>query len=93
MAAFSAWYQNAKKIPSATGLSALWKEGNLNQEEDDQIAREVVGRVYQAGNQKAHIQALNDVSAAKLTRQLADRRTALSVIQQFRLTQIGRAHV
>jgi hypothetical protein len=74
-------------VPAATGLSALWKEGNLNQEEDDQVAREVVGRVYQAGNQKAHIQALNDVSAAKLTRQLADRRTALSVIQQFKLTR------
>ncbi len=87
MAAFSAWYQNAKKVPATTGLSALWKEGNLNQEEDDQVAREVVGRVYQAGNQKAHIQALNDVSAAKLTRQLADRRTALSVIQQFKLTR------
>lgn len=83
MAGYSAWYHYSKKAIKGQGLRSLYKEGNTAKEEDDQISRELIARVFQAGNQKAHIEALNAANALGLTRELEERFIALSIIQQL----------
>ncbi|NML14690.1 hypothetical protein [Azohydromonas caseinilytica] len=88
MAGFSAWYHVARKPSKGAGLFSLYKEGNGTLEEDDQTVRELISRAYQAGNQKAHIQALdwaNDMSF--LTRALNDRFTGFSLLSQLIVTK------
>ena len=87
MAGYSAWYFHSKKSIKGQGLRSLYKEGNLNKEEDDQIARELIARVYQAGDQKAHIEALNEANDLGLTRELEERFIALSIIEQLIVTK------
>ncbi len=88
MAAYSGWYFNAKKPSTKTALRSMYKEANPNQEEDDQIARELIARAFQAGSQKDHIAALNwvkDMGFVQL-RELADRFTAISLIANLIVT-------
>lgn len=92
MAGYSAWYHFYKKNVKGQGLRALYKEGDLPREEDDQIARELIARVYQSGDQKAHLAALNwvrdlNLDPSFLTRELRERFIALSLIQQLVVTR------
>ncbi len=87
MAAYAAWYQNAKKSVKGEGLRTLYKEGDINKEEDDQIARELIARVFQAGDQKAHIEALKAAAELGFDRELQERFIALSIIQQLVVTK------
>lgn len=85
MAAYSAWYRQSHK--SSPRLVNIYKEGDQQKEEDDQTARELIARVYQAGDQKTHIAALNDVrNFNSLTRELKERFVALSIIKQLIVT-------
>ncbi|RYF95977.1 MAG: hypothetical protein EON94_16925 [Caulobacteraceae bacterium] len=87
-AGYSAWYYSAKKASRNAGLTTLYKEGDKTLEEDDQIARELITRAYQAGNQKSHLQALDWVNDFNfLTRELADRFNAYSTISQLVVTK------
>ena len=88
MAGFSAWYHANKKTTKGAGLFSLYREGNATLEEDDQTVRELITRAYQAGNQKAHLAALdwvNDLGFA--TRELGDRFTAMTLISQLVVTR------
>lgn len=87
MAAYSAWYHHAKKSSKGQGLYSLYREGDVNKDEDDQIARELIARVYQAGDQKTHMQALLAANDLGLTRELEERFIALSLIQQLIVTK------
>ncbi|MFN7724772.1 MAG: hypothetical protein ACK5QH_06850 [Rubrivivax sp.] len=90
MAAYAAWYHTAKKKKlGEPGLGTLYKEGNAALEEDDQVARELIARAYQAGDQKAHIAALNDAVAASANGTALSQQTTagLSLVQQMMLTQ------
>ena len=87
MAGYAAWYHAAKKATRGAGLFTLYGEGTVA-EEDDVTARELITRAYQAGDQKAHLQALNwmkDLNA--LTRAAGDAFTAYSIIQQLVVTK------
>ncbi len=90
MAGYAAWFHAAKKAVKGAGLYTLYREGPKapELEEDDQTARELITRAYQAGNQKGHLQALdwiNDLGFA--TRELGDRFTAYSIISQLIVTK------
>lgn len=87
MAAYAGWYQHNKKTFKNKGLRSLYLEGDANKEEDDQIARELIARVYQAGDQKAHIAALTAANDLNLDRVEKERFIALSLIQQLIITQ------
>ena len=87
MAGYSAWFYSAKKTTKGAGLYSLYREGTVI-EEDDQNVRELITRAYQAGNQKAHLQALDWVNDLNfLTRELGDRFTAYSILSQLIVTQ------
>jgi hypothetical protein len=87
MAAYAGWYQHTKKSMKNQGLRSLYLEGDQNKEEDDQNARELIARVFQAGNQKAHIMALNAANDLGLLREQEERFIALTIIQQLIITQ------
>ena len=89
MAAYASWYYRAKKSFKGAGLRSLYKEGNPQLEEDDQTARELILRAYQAGNQKAHIQALDAAAAAMGTSSALNQQNAvaLTLIQQLSVTK------
>lgn len=88
MAGYAAWFQSYKKSTKGAGLYSLYREGDAVREEDDQSVRELITRAYQAGNQKAHLEALNWVNDQSfLTRNDADRFTAYSIIQQLMVTK------
>lgn len=87
MAAYAAWYHKAKKSLKGAGLRTLYKEGNPALEEDDQIARELILRAYQAGDQKAHIAALDNAAIQGANNVAAENGVALSLIQQLMLTK------
>ncbi|MFY9513508.1 MAG: hypothetical protein WAQ05_21290 [Rubrivivax sp.] len=87
MAAYASWYHFAKKQAKGAGLRTLYKEGNPVLEEDDQVARELILRAYQAGDQKAHILALDNAAAQGATNVVAENGVALSLIQQLMLTK------
>ena len=42
MAAYSAWYEHAKKTSRGAGLMSLYLQGDAAKEEDDQVARELI---------------------------------------------------
>lgn len=86
MAGYAAWYHHAKKALKGAGLRSLYKEGNPALEEDDQTARELISRAYQAGNQKAHIAAL-DAAAAQGATVAQQTTVALTIIQQLIVTK------
>jgi len=87
MAGYAAWYHSAKKSLKGAGLRTLYKEGNLALEEDDQIARELIMRAYQAGDQKAHIKALDNAATLGATNVAAENNVALTLIQQLVITK------
>lgn len=87
MAGYAAWYHKAKKSLKGAGLRTLYKEGNLVLEEDDQIARELILRAYQAGDQKAHIKALDNAATQGATDIVAENTVAITLIQQLTATK------
>ncbi len=87
MAGYASWYHKARKSLKGAGLSTLYKEGNLALEEDDQVARELILRAYQAGDQKAHIKALDNAAAQGATNVVAENTVAISLIQQLTVTK------
>lgn len=87
MAGYAAWYHHAKKSLKGAGLSTLYKEGNLALEEDDQVARELISRAYQAGDQKAHIKALDNAATLGATDIAAENNVAMTLIQQLMITK------
>lgn len=88
MAGYSAWYHFSKKASKGAGLFTLYKEGDAVLEEDDQTARELITRAFQAGNQKAHLEAMNWMQDLTfLTRTIGDRWTAYSIISQLIVTR------
>lgn len=87
MAGYAAWYHSAKKSLKGAGLRSLYKEGNLALEEDDQVARELILRAYQAGDQKAHIKALDNAAKLGATDVTAENNVALTLIQQLVITK------
>lgn len=88
MAGYAAWYYASKKASRGAGLYSLYRQGDSQMEEDDQVARELVVRAFKAGEQKGHIEAMNWVSdQGFLTAHLAQRFTAYSLIQQLIVTR------
>ena len=86
-AAYSAWYYHAKRSKGMPKLFDKYREGDAADPRDDQIARELISRVYIAGNQKTHKESINNVADANLLQVLEDRFTALSIIQQLKITK------
>ena len=87
MAGYAAWYHHAKKSLKGAGLRTLYKEGSPVLEEDDQVARELISRAYQAGDQKAHIKALDNAALLGATDIPAENAVAMTIIQQLLITK------
>ncbi len=88
MAGYAAWYHASKKASKGAGLGSLYKEGDVVLEEDDQTARELITRAYQAGEQKGHLKALdwiNDMSF--LTREIGERFIAYQILAHLVVTK------
>ena len=87
MAGYAAWYHHARKATKGAALSTLYREGNPALEEDDQVARELIMRAYQAGNQKSHIKALDNAATLGATNIAAENTVAMTIIQQLLMTK------